>query len=302
MRQLTEQSCPRCEYPIERNYLRCPECQHRLKDPCVLLQPPVDPRWAICPYCETPLRHEREEEAPRKRTALTELVGRAGRRRRRRRRPRASTSTRRAKPAPASRSATPASDAAARTKRSERPQRAERPPPASRRSTTATPARAGARPRLPEPRDRIRPRDPRGPQMSEKTRTLILVKPDAFERGLTGEVLARFERKGLRADRAEADHRRRGDRQRALRRAHREALLRRARLLHHRRTAGRRCPRGRRGRHGGPPADRRDQPGRGRPRLDPRRLRLEVTFNMVHGSDSDESAEREIGIWFPELG
>ena len=28
---------------------------------------------------------------------------------------------------------------------------------------------------------------------------------------------------------------------------------------------------------------------------------LEVTFNMVHGSDSDESAAREIGIWFPEL-
>ena len=30
------------------------------------------------------------------------------------------------------------------------------------------------------------------------SRTLILVKPDAFARGLTGEVLARFERKGLR--------------------------------------------------------------------------------------------------------
>lgn len=29
-------------------------------------------------------------------------------------------------------------------------------------------------------------------------RTLILVKPDAFERNLTGEVIARFERKGLR--------------------------------------------------------------------------------------------------------
>ena len=28
-------------------------------------------------------------------------------------------------------------------------------------------------------------------------RTLILVKPDAFERNLTGEVIARFERKGL---------------------------------------------------------------------------------------------------------
>jgi nucleoside-diphosphate kinase len=29
-------------------------------------------------------------------------------------------------------------------------------------------------------------------------RTLILVKPDAFARGLTGEILARFERKGMR--------------------------------------------------------------------------------------------------------
>jgi nucleoside-diphosphate kinase len=29
-------------------------------------------------------------------------------------------------------------------------------------------------------------------------RTLILVKPDAFARGLTGDVIARFERKGLR--------------------------------------------------------------------------------------------------------
>ena len=28
-------------------------------------------------------------------------------------------------------------------------------------------------------------------------RTLILVKPDAFARGLTGEIVARFERKGL---------------------------------------------------------------------------------------------------------
>ncbi len=34
--------------------------------------------------------------------------------------------------------------------------------------------------------------------MAEASRTLVLIKPDAFERGLTGEVLARFERKGLR--------------------------------------------------------------------------------------------------------
>ena len=34
--------------------------------------------------------------------------------------------------------------------------------------------------------------------MAESTRTLILIKPDAFDRGLTGEAIARFERKGLR--------------------------------------------------------------------------------------------------------
>jgi len=30
-------------------------------------------------------------------------------------------------------------------------------------------------------------------------------------------------------------------------------------------------------------------------------LALEVTFNLVHGSDSDESAAREVEIWFPGL-
>ena len=29
---------------------------------------------------------------------------------------------------------------------------------------------------------------------------------------------------------------------------------------------------------------------------------LETQFNLVHGSDSDESAEREIALWFPDLG
>ena len=33
--------------------------------------------------------------------------------------------------------------------------------------------------------------------MDPMDRTLILVKPDAFARGLTGELIARFERKGL---------------------------------------------------------------------------------------------------------
>jgi nucleoside-diphosphate kinase len=30
-------------------------------------------------------------------------------------------------------------------------------------------------------------------------------------------------------------------------------------------------------------------------------LAIEVTFNLVHGSDSPNTAEREIALWFPEL-
>ncbi len=55
VRQLTEQSCPNCSYPTEKNYLRCPQCQRRLKDPCQSCGKPVDPRWSLCPYCETAL-------------------------------------------------------------------------------------------------------------------------------------------------------------------------------------------------------------------------------------------------------
>jgi len=66
VRQLREQSCPNCEYPVEKNYLRCPNCQRRLKDPCPTCGKPVDPRWGLCPYCETNLRGSGEEERPRR--------------------------------------------------------------------------------------------------------------------------------------------------------------------------------------------------------------------------------------------
>ena len=33
LRQRIEQSCPHCEYPVERNYLRCPNCERRLRNP-----------------------------------------------------------------------------------------------------------------------------------------------------------------------------------------------------------------------------------------------------------------------------
>lgn len=67
VRQLREQTCPNCEYPVEKNYLRCPNCQRRLKDPCPSCGKPVDPRWGLCPYCETNLRGGGEERPRRKR-------------------------------------------------------------------------------------------------------------------------------------------------------------------------------------------------------------------------------------------
>jgi len=56
VRQLEEQSCPSCGFPIERTYLRCPSCRSRVKDPCESCGKPIDPRWNVCPYCEAPVR------------------------------------------------------------------------------------------------------------------------------------------------------------------------------------------------------------------------------------------------------
>jgi hypothetical protein len=64
VRQLEEQSCPNCAYPIERTYLRCPSCRARVKDPCENCERPIDPRWIVCPYCEMPQR--RAPEPPRR--------------------------------------------------------------------------------------------------------------------------------------------------------------------------------------------------------------------------------------------
>ncbi|MGZ8666410.1 MAG: nucleoside-diphosphate kinase [Solirubrobacterales bacterium] len=133
------------------------------------------------------------------------------------------------------------------------------------------------------------------------SRTLILIKPDAFERALTGELLARFERKGLRivalklitadtsiANEHYAEH------------AEKPFFGELVSFI----TGGPLVA----GVLEGPEAvtAARQLIGATNPvEAAPGSIRgdfaLEVTFNMVHGSDSDESAAREIGIWFPEL-
>src|SRR6478672_645536 len=138
--------------------------------------------------------------------------------------------------------------------------------------------------------------------MPDSSRTLILIKPDAFERNLTGEILARFERKGLSitalklltADEATANEHYAEHTDKPffgelvsfitggpLVAAVLEGVeaVRAARQL-----IGATNP---------------VEAATGSIRGD---FGTEVTFNLVHGSDSDESAEREIAIWFPELG
>jgi double zinc ribbon protein len=44
--------CPHCDHVIERDFLRCPSCRRKLKDPCPQCSKPLDPTWQLCPYCE----------------------------------------------------------------------------------------------------------------------------------------------------------------------------------------------------------------------------------------------------------
>ncbi len=45
--------CPYCETPVEKDFLRCPSCLRKLKDPCRVCGKPLEPGWKICPFCES---------------------------------------------------------------------------------------------------------------------------------------------------------------------------------------------------------------------------------------------------------
>src|SRR5947207_13418555 len=70
--QLGYQLCPHCDAEVEKDFLRCPNCLRKLKDPCRTCGKPLDPSWKICPFCEsevgamtsTPRRARRRREAP----------------------------------------------------------------------------------------------------------------------------------------------------------------------------------------------------------------------------------------------
>jgi hypothetical protein len=44
--------CPHCDFEVQNDFLRCPNCMRKLKDPCHNCARPLDPQWKLCPYCE----------------------------------------------------------------------------------------------------------------------------------------------------------------------------------------------------------------------------------------------------------
>lgn len=136
--------------------------------------------------------------------------------------------------------------------------------------------------------------------MSE--RTLVLIKPDGVSRGLVGEVISRIERKGLRLVALEL---RTVDRELAEQHyaEHAEKPFFGS-LLEFITSApvvaavveGERAVAAFRQLAGG--TDPVDKAAPGSIRGD---FALETQSNLVHGSDSVDSAKREIALWFPEL-
>jgi nucleoside-diphosphate kinase len=132
-------------------------------------------------------------------------------------------------------------------------------------------------------------------------RTLILVKPDAFARGLTGEIIARFERKGLTilalkhmtvtedlAKQHYAEHEGKpffGELVEFITSGPLVAMVLEGEQAI---TAARQVIGATNPLEAAPGSIRGD-------------FAIEVGQNMVHGSDSPESGLREAGLFFPEL-
>ncbi|WP_318306463.1 nucleoside-diphosphate kinase [Amycolatopsis solani] len=133
-------------------------------------------------------------------------------------------------------------------------------------------------------------------------RTLVLVKPDGVARGLVGEVISRIERKGLKlaavelrtvpqalAEEHYAEHKERsffGELLEFITSGPVVALA----------VEGPRAIPAFRQLAGGTDPVEKATPGTIRGDF-----ALETQYNLVHGSDSPESAERELKLWFPDL-
>ena len=78
LHELDYHLCPHCDYEVETDFLRCPNCLRKLKDPCANCGRPLDPTWKICPYCEAEVPgvdRRRARRRRRRREATAERDG-----------------------------------------------------------------------------------------------------------------------------------------------------------------------------------------------------------------------------------
>jgi hypothetical protein len=72
--QVQQDTCPYCDFQVEKSFLRCPSCLRKLKEPCQSCGRPLDQKWKICPYCEAEVP-ARAQEAPRARRPARRAAG-----------------------------------------------------------------------------------------------------------------------------------------------------------------------------------------------------------------------------------
>jgi hypothetical protein len=71
--------CQYCGFEVEKDFLRCPSCLRRLREPCTVCARPLDPRWKICPYCEAEVGQAAPEARPRRTRRATAAAAGSGR-------------------------------------------------------------------------------------------------------------------------------------------------------------------------------------------------------------------------------
>jgi hypothetical protein len=77
LQNLEHEHCQYCGFEVESDFLRCPSCLRRLKEPCSVCAKPLDPRWKICPYCEAEVDQAPPAEARRPRPRRAAAAGQA---------------------------------------------------------------------------------------------------------------------------------------------------------------------------------------------------------------------------------
>ncbi len=55
--------CASCGYPVDSDYVLCPNCHQRLKNLCMACNHALEPSWSVCPYCATPVAGQAPQRA-----------------------------------------------------------------------------------------------------------------------------------------------------------------------------------------------------------------------------------------------